>query len=295
MPKDAAGNSAWIVQAGTSTLSRMNLGRNMEQYFNGAARDFGKLLKEMVGVDPRHARHGDVVKVVNRLPDHELDRVRHHLLGYYRNISPAQLQYIEYLPREELVDFIACCIEGEVRNFTPIDSPIETPDMIRGMQANYPPIYGPVTYLGNSGQYVQTKKNIRIGPIYYMLLDKTTFEWAAVSSSPLNRIGIPAQAVRGEKNRTPYRPNPTRGIGETEGRIYAGYAGPVAIAELLDRSSNPNTHRMIVESILAADQPMNIEMAVDRNEIGFGETRPIQMVRHMLLCAGIKTKYIPEA
>ena len=96
-----------------------------------------------------------------------------------------------------------------------------------------------------------------------MLLDKIADDWSSVSSGKLQHFGVLAPMTKTEKFALPYRNSPVRTIGETEGRIFSGYCGREAIAEMMDRSNSPNTQRAVVWNILNSQNPTNIDKIVD--------------------------------
>jgi hypothetical protein len=127
-----------------------------------------------------------------------------------------------------------------------------------------------------------------------MLLEKIGDDLAAVSSARLQHFGILSQITKADRNALPIRNQPVRVNGETEGRIFVSYAGPLAVAEIMDRNNNPFTHKHIVWNILKADNPSNIDVAVDRKLISLGNAKPLQLVNHIAYCGGWKFKYSKE-
>jgi hypothetical protein len=127
-----------------------------------------------------------------------------------------------------------------------------------------------------------------------MLLEKIADDWTAVSTGNLQLHGLLAQVNRREKHARPYRNTPVRTIGETEGRLFVGYCGREAVAEMLDRSGNPLVQRHMARNILDAEKPSDIKEIVDRNLVTYGNTKPIQIINHMFTCTGFKTKYVEE-
>ena len=63
--------------------------------------------------------------------------------------------------------------------------------------------------------------------------------------------------------------------------------------ELLDQTNNPLAHTSVVNSILTAKEPTNIDRAVDRVKVPFGNSRPVSLLSHMLQTRGIEFKYVP--
>ena len=59
----------------------------------------------------------------------------------------------------------------------------------------------------------------------------------------------------------------------------------------MDRNNNPSTHAEIVKQILIADKPTGIKELIDRTKFPFGNTKPLQILNHIALCAGWKFEY----
>ncbi len=95
-------------------------------------------------------------------------------------------------------------------------------------------------------------------------------------------FGVPAAMTKSQKYTFPFRNNPVRTIGETEGRVLVGYCGMETIAEMLDRSNNQQTQRNMVWSMLSSDTPTNIDRVVDRSLIPYGGSRSITTLESRL-------------
>ena len=289
MPVDANGNRADIVMDAASTISRMNLGRLYEHYISGAARDVSDRLRSMVNV-----KQCDIGFIAN-LPDELFNQAYDYLLGFYKITSSRQYDYFSNaIDKEDKYEHLTDVINKGIYLYYPIESEKDTTKVIKDIEEHYKPVYGPVTYVGNSGQRVTTNSNVRIAPLYVMLLDKIADDWSSVSSGKLQHFGVLAPMTKSEKFMYPYRNSPVRTIGETEGRIFAGYCGREAIAEMMDRSNSPNTQRSVVWNILNAPNPGDIDHVIDRERIELGNTRPLQLVRHILGVAGLSLVYEPE-
>ena len=112
-----------------------------------------------------------------------------------------------------------------------------------------------------------------------------------MASGKFQHFGVLAKLTKEDKSSEPYRAQPIKGVGETEGRIFASYAGPVALAELMDRNNNPMTHMEIVNQILKAAKPTQIQQLIDRKKLPYGNTKPLQIMNHIALCGGWKFEY----
>ena len=299
MPIDADGNRADIIMSSDSTVARTNWARLYEQYFGAAARDVTKRVKVLTGLDDTASMYK-----VEALDPKVFDAAYDYLMGYYKLISPRQHHFFNLeISAEDKIEHMYDVLRDGVYNDIPIDNPLSTPQMVKDVEStvhaltglNYRPTYGPVSYVGSSGRRVTTKDNVRIGPLYIMLLDKIADDWSSTSTGKLQHYGVLSPQTRIEKFSTPFRNSPVRTIGETEGRIFVGYCGLEAIAEMLDRSNNPLTQRNINWNILTADKPSNIDNVVDREHIPLGSTRPLQLVKHIFSCSGFLPEYIPES
>lgn len=291
MPVDSAGNRADIVMDGYATVNRMNLGRAYELYFNAASRDVTKFIcNELNIADKKHAKvHVERIFYEDKLL---FDKVYRYLLGYYQIVSLRMFKWFtENITDEQKIDHIASIVKDGVYLYMPPDNEIECVEAVQELEKFYKPTYGPVTYVGNSGNRVITKDPVRIGSVYIMMLEKTGDDWSAVASGKLQHFGILSQLTRSDKYSQPTRTSPIRAIGESEGRIFASYSGQKVIAELMDRNNNPAAHKAIVKSILTADKPSNIPHVIDRDKIHYGGSKPLSIVKHVLQCSGIKFVY----
>lgn len=290
MPVDADGNVAEIVMDPASVGSRMNLGRLYEHYVNSAGRDVCKAVCGILGVQPKIT--------MNRLMQISPDVIQHaymHLLRMYQIVCEKQYKFFAHdITDDEKLEHLLSVVNDGIYLYYPIDTDKNTVDVIKNLEKAFKPTYGPVTYVGNSGEKITTKVSSRIGPLYMMLLDKIADDWSSVSSGKLQHFGVLSPTTKSEKFSNPYRNSPVRTIGETEGRIFAGYCGREAIAEMMDRSNNPATQRNVAWSILNADKPTNIKHVVDRDYIRLGGARPLQLVRHIIGTAGYNIVYEPE-
>jgi len=292
MPVDEAGNSADIIMDPNSTISRMNIGRLYEQYINAASRDVAKQIRFELGIEQGDKHAGRKIEEIEKVNPALVDKVWNYLMGYYAIVSPKQYgwfankQYTK--PRAEHLGKI---VETHIYLYMPPDNEPESVDIINELQKHYRPTYGPVSYVGNSGKRVTTKNPVRVGSMYIILLEKIGDDWTAVSSGKLQHFGVLSQVTNTDKYATPTRNQAIRAWGESEVRIGVSYVGPEFVADMMDRNNNPATHRMILESILEADKPTAIRMAVDRNVIPLGGAKPLQLVKHIAETGGWRFVY----
>jgi hypothetical protein len=303
MPVDAEGNSADIVMDPLSTINRMNPGTAYEQYLGSAARDVSKrvraLLEPLVNLTQRSLgaqSPSEVMRHLQTLPSEKVDQAYDYLLGFYQIVSPRMHHFYsqEITPSERLVHLSEVIVHGAYIYY-PIGNEVEPLEVIGQIQAKYPPCYGPVSYVGNSGHRVTTERPVRIGPVYFMLLEKIADDWSSVSSGRLNHFGILSPMTRSEKHSSPFRNTAVKTTGETEARIWVGYIGREATAEMMDRSGNPVVHKELYKAILMADRPTDIDRAIDRSIFPLGGTKPLRILYHINKCSGYVPVYEPES
>lgn len=299
MPVDEEGNRADIIVSPESTVSRMNYGRLYEPFINAASRDVMKRIVNKLGVD-RADPEWMLVKKLTALEVENpalVDEVWNYLMGYYAITSPLQHGWFQTgtytRPRvEHLASVIHNCVEGLQLFLPPENDPGYIP-MVRAIQEHYPPVYGPVTYVGNSGRKVVTKRPVRIGSVYMIILEKIADDWTAVSSGKLQHFGVLSQVTNADKYAAPTRTQAIRAWGEAEVRIAVSYAGPRITADILDRNNNPFTHKHILENLLRAEKPTALQSVVNRKEVPLGGSKPLQLVRHVAQCGGWRFVYEP--
>lgn len=293
MPVDEEGNRADIVMDPNSTVSRLIPSRLYEQYINAASRDTHKRLCNMLGVKPM--THEEIAfETISRMPKHELEAAWNYLMGYYKIVSPEMYGWFaDDLVKADKDQYLSEIVEKTTTLYVPTDNQPETQDIVLELEQHYRPVYGPVTYVGNSGRRVTTKKNIRIGSMYVILLEKIGDDWSAVSSGKLQVLGVLSQLTKTDKYSKPARNQAVRGDGEAEVRIGIAYVGSEYMAERMDRNNNPQTHKIMTKNLVAAEHPTNVENLVDRQSHPFGGSKPPQLVRHLAEVSGFCFEYSP--
>ncbi|MNV32828.1 hypothetical protein D3C71_1241770 [compost metagenome] len=173
----------------------------------------------------------------------------------------------------------------------PNNNPIDYPTMIDELRAEYPPVYGPVKFIGYTGKEIITKESVLIGSAYIIVLEKTGGDWSGVSSAKLQHHGIPAKITKSDKNSYPGAAQPVRMTGEAEVRLGAATCGGEVWADIIDQSNNPTVGKEILANIYRADKPTDIKEVIDRKEFPVGNGRNNVFVDHILECAGMRFVY----
>lgn len=288
MPIDKDGNRADIVAGSETTIGRMNLGRVFEAYIASACIKVHRQISEMCGVTYGEKNIITIENKIQSLGPHFLEKLKHHVLGFYRCINSQMYNWFETGAIEFNLDYAAHIVHKGVSVWIPHNNELENHQIVDYIENSiYTPIRDSITYIGNSGTVVQTVEPVRIAPLYFLLLEKIADDWGAVSSAKLQTTGvITGNLSRDDKYGLPYRPKATRVIGEAEGRIIAATMGAKYYAELLDRNNNPVSHEMCAMAILEADKPTNIARIIDRDSVSLGGSKPLQTVKHLLQVSG---------
>lgn len=308
MPVDADGNSADIVMAPETVANRMNPGAFIEMYINGAARDVAKRVRERLGVSAKdrhaHQKIGDIARSNPQL----IDSTMNYLTGFYSLVAPEMERmltngsvspYLEDLPHDqaimtERVDHLTSVTQSPTNAaqlYMPPEKAPEYIEAIKELEKNYPQTYGPVSYIGFSGERVTTTEKVRIASQYIMALEKIGDDGSAVASSKTQIHGVIAQLNKTDKYSEPIRGQSAKFNGETETRLYNSYGGRECSAELMDRNNNPESHRHGVLKIIQSDNPTAIPELVDRTVIPFNNTKPLQIINHSMEVQGIEYRY----
>ena len=267
MPVDSAGNRAELMMDGDSTIKRMNVGRLYEHWVNACSRDVGNRVRQ-------HLANGTTI-----------EEAWEYLLSYYRTVSPLMGDAFDRGEYEGTPEFhVQKVVQNGVGLWIPPDNPANPIEMVKLTRDYFPPTFGPVTYGGG----IVTRRPVLIGSLYMLVLEKTGVDWSGVSSAKLQHFGIPARVSNADKYATPGRNNPVRILGEAEIRLLNAVVGSDVSADLLDQANSPTTHKVIVNRILTADKPTNIQRILDRKETPLGKSRSNLFVRHILECAGIE-------
>lgn len=292
MPVDANGNRAEVIIYGGSTVKRMNLGRVYEQFINAASRDLLHRLRRHVGLQPTIQPTAHQLTTIKN----DASLVRYcweHLLAYYKIVAPCQYALLE--DDTDPARHVGHVLRDGIYLYIPPDNPVNNLEMAKElMDSDFRPHYGPVTYRNNAGEMVTTVDPILIGSLYMMLLEKTGDDWSGVASVKTNHFGVVSKLNNYDKHTSPGRQQGVRAMGEAESMAVNGTCGPETTMELLDQSKNPESHRVVVETILKSRHPTDIAKVVDRNRVKLGGARPVGLNNHFLACRGIRFVHVPD-
>jgi len=292
MPVDDFGNRADIVVDPLATVGRSILGRVYEPKYNAVHRDLVKRIKAELNlpniVTPEFLRqrnmNGEVFLAFERV------------LRFYQIMSPdfTYRCFAENMTDDDKIKHMAIILTEGIYLFMPPENEPESPHIVVQLNKEFPHDASQVTYVGNSGRTVRTREVIPIATAYVMVLDKTGGEWAAVNAGRFQHHGILAKISPYDRYSSPARENPTRAHGESEFRNYLSYLKEFIAAELMDRNNNKYVIEHMVDGLLSAPNPSNIDQLVDRSVIPYGEAKPLQIIRHQGECGGWRLTWRPH-
>ena len=196
---------------------------------------------------------------------------------------------LRYLPTEQ--DKINHTIEA-MQNGLQIWQPQNAPDIggkqIKTMMDNFPIPITPVTYIGDDGKVTRTKRDVLIGKLYMVLLEKIGDDWGATSIPKRQHHGIPGKLTDADKKSLPWRNQAFKVLGESEVRLLLGTLNPTFVASLITLPNSPAMCMDVAKGILSAPQPTNIRMVTDYRAHAEVPGRAVQYFNHMLETSGVK-------
>lgn len=275
MPVDTDGNIADVVADPQAVLSRNNVSRFIIQYLNACSKRIG-------------------TKITELMKENKAQEAWEMLYDYYTTITDQIEPILEeagsrFNPLDELNDVVR---NGTARPYVPLDNGLYDSyfDMINILEEKFPPCYGPVTYRGNTGRLVTTKRPVIIGSLYTMILEKDGRSGTAVGSSRLHgTFGIPAKpSSLANKVSLPGKESPVRMFGETEKRLTSAACGGMAMRLVDEYNSNVQAHRSVMEAIYSSENPTAIQNGVDWDKVKMSGGRMVRFIRTMFRSCGFE-------
>lgn len=270
--------TADIIMDPASLVSRMNVGRLYEQYFNAISRKTQYEIRKAMGG----------IKDMDTYSKKELDTGWKILLGLLEIIGTEQ--YVEYSKVSDInikKQILNECLTEEVYILYKVSSPKRPYQIVLEVKGTiYEPEINHVHIPTPNGEIV-TKNKILIAPTYNIMLSKIGDTYLSVAGAKLNHFGFPIGVSSATRDDLPYRSSPTKTLSETETRLYLSYVGREAIAELKSRANNIDVHRELYNNILNADIPTNIDTLYDRDKYGYTQDASMELINNIFNSAGI--------
>ena len=201
----------------------------------------------------------------------------------------------QHCTKDEVYEWMADVFSNIIRLHIPVDTEMGFDEMVLEIEKRFKLVYGPISYVGRSGQRVTTTDKIRIAPIPIMLLDKIADAWLSIDVGKISNFGVLAVQNRVDKHSSPWKKSTPKTNGETElTGLYVSYGGRELAAELIDRNGSIASQLNISRNILSSPTPTRVDDLLDREKFPLGNARPPQIVQHMFSCSGFRVVYAPE-
>lgn len=280
MPVDELGNVADVIGDSASTISRMTIGRADEAYMGALSRDNRKRI-----IDHLQAEYGP--NFLTTMPEEGYQWARNYLRELYSIINSEMVEFIDSLNPEEMRYHLHEIVTHQLSIFYPPDNENNITDVIQKFETTrYKPHLGKVSYVDGMGRRVTTIEDIRMGELYMMFLEKIANTYSAVSSSKVNNFGFPVKGTNLDKVKYPHSLTPGKLLAETENRINVSYLGYKAVAEMMDLALNPNAHKALYRKMLESEVPFTNRFSINRDDIPYGDTKSLQILKHIFAAAG---------
>lgn len=285
MPIDKNGNRAEVITDSAATISRMNLGRAYEAYLGAVSRDNRQRL-----ITYFTQRHGQ--DFLTKINDEDLKYFFTYIRGLYALINPDMVEFIDGLNQDELHNHLVEVITKNLYIYYPTDNDYNIVDVIDSIESTkYKPLHDKVTYVDELGRKVETVENIRVGQLYFMLLEKIGNSYSATSSSKVNNFGFPIKGTNYDKFKYPHALTPTKIMGETEVRIGVALASPEMIADIFDINLNPISHKFLIKHILESPNAFDPNFNIDRSIVKYGNTKSLAILQHIFNASGMELSF----
>ena len=288
MPVNAIGRRADIIMAPRARPNRMNFGGSYEQFFNAIADDFVYFCKQALAIRTDE----DITPALNSQPD-LAKHLAKKLSKFLYTISPVMVDRLVQV-NADMVSELEYALRNGIYIYSPPENEKELTQAVIELCRDFPQVYGPVRYIDDDGNVITTTENVRIGSVYIMALEKIGNDWLATNSGKLQHFGILTPVPKHMKYLTPTPQQPVKGISESESRLRVSYdRHPIVTADILDQNNSPITHEVICQNILNAENATGIDKIIDRSAVPLGTHKGLQILKHILLCRGIKLVYKP--
>lgn len=276
MPVDEMGNRADLIVDDKSTIKRLIKGKLHEHYIGACRRDLTTRLRRQAA------------PYKGRIPDDVYMDIWEQLLGFYKIVSPPFYTMIGEI-KPDIYEHVDTVLDKGIYLYIPTDNPVSYMDVAALLRKYYPACHGRLKMANHKGEIIETHSKAIIGQVYYILLDKIANDYSSVASAKLQHFGLPSKPSKDKKYAEPITTNPVR-FGESEYRLFVATAGGQAIADLADRSLNPETHEEVLYNLLTAPQPTNVHSLVDRSRFPTGSGYIHRVLKHEFEALGIEVK-----
>tara|TARA_Y100001956_G_scaffold82973_1_gene107761 strand:- start:153551 stop:155665 length:2115 start_codon:yes stop_codon:yes gene_type:complete len=274
MPQNIYGQYADMAMDGDSNAKRMNVGAAFEPYTTGYLDQTKRMCKQYLAEGNVDAAVNYYSEIISRLSKthgdmlKECPDIEHEMNMFLRDGDHEELLLP---PTDDHIGFIGIELAKE---FDPLR-------------------YGPVRYIDEQGNKHVTLDPVLISSIDVYVVEKLGHDYSAVSTAKRQHFGLLAKPGAASRYASPVREKPNKFIGEAEGRLINYVAGPEITGRIINRPSDPIATQSLIETIVTAEQPTNIEQAIDYSVVKPNGNRARQLMSNIHYCDGLVFKRDP--
>ena len=304
MPRDDFGNVVDVIMSPNSVINRKNPSFLFELTTTAASRDVANRVRERLTngecqwgkLIPKHVAKTLLEELWTK--NEQLVReVNDYVMGFYRDVAPmhwhdlvtdhGEVQNKEFI-FEHLMYIMTQC-DRYISLKIPTNDPLTGSQRAEMLLKKYPSVRTPVTYVTPEGKVERTKKPVRIGTAYTILLEKiTTDTYGAQNLGSPQIHGVLSNPGGVRRQYLPYRANSTRMTGELEIQMMTHLGSAEGVVELSDLSNNPNLFGHMADRIMTAENPAQMDSFIDRTIYPYGQSLLRNRVDSILSACGIE-------
>ncbi len=271
MPKDKDGNYADFVVEDISAINRMNPGVLFEMRLGSCQLATHKRIKEMWA-------NGRTV-----------DEIYDYYAGFMKIVSPMTYHMVTSPLIDKKLAVEEILADGIHAKVPPALGPMMI-EILKELTLKYPPCRDRIELTRNDGTKTLTDDVAEIGTLYMLELERVGDTFAAVNSAKRQHHGIPTKASKTDRHSFPVKISSTRFPSEADTKSVQSHLNNEAIPELIDRTLNPISHRILNRAIIRSINPAQIVDAVPRDKFPRRGNRVIAIRDNFLFTAGVRLK-----
>lgn len=274
MPVDKYGEPVEITLEGLSVIKRLIPAVPYEHYLNASREQIERHIKEKISSgEMSYLEAFDYVLKWKYLICDDFGRYTETEC----NTDDLKVAYIKHI------------LEYGIYIILPNNHKKSLSEVMHDLLENYPEATSKLTLTDYDGKKVVSKSDFVVGTTHLVILEKTPEGWAATASPKRNAFTVPAKLSSRDKYQIIGRDQPTRTMGEGEKRPFLAVVGPYDTKRIVAMTANMKAHDQVLDSILNAEHPLNIENSFD--DVNNLESNVVSIVKLFFLTLGIEINY----
>lgn len=274
-----------IMDGPTARTNRMNYSGTYGGYLGAVSQDNQYRLKKQL-------KHKYDSNYRANMTDEIVDYIFDMYVDIVSYINPQQEEMMLEMDDDERWDMSCMVLDHGFRFIQRLDNEFEITEIIECLEATpYAPFYDTITYTNIYGEEVTTEERTIMANDYFIQLDRTARDFSAVFAAKLNVFNVASKGSETDRRKYSHSKTPIASNGETKQRIEISNAPPELSAEVNDLAVNPDSLRAVLKNIFEGDKLFDEDFDIDRNIIPYGQSRPLNITKHVYLASGIEMSY----